>query len=255
MPDFYTSIALTGVTPTIVDHRGRLYLSQVDDTGGYFHTDIYNDSGLTSLVGHTATYNTNGAKAVVADGGSGLGGTVTVSSLAARAGVVASYYRYGIVSALTASLMTVHGPALNAGTCPYLWYGNPERVLPLVLNIPGEYALSTEVAALRARGAIPGIWLNRRAHLARYGITAAGVGAGDPPKINFIIADTTTSTENSGAGASVSGTPGELVWTTTYLDPRYLVSEYDGTFEIAVTTTTNDPDDQYLSVLAQLVLE
>lgn len=75
--------ALTGaVKGTNTDVDGRIYLNVVDDGGGFRHVDIYKDAARTSLVGHTATYNTTGAKAIVADGGSGLGGTVTVAIVA-----------------------------------------------------------------------------------------------------------------------------------------------------------------------------
>jgi hypothetical protein len=75
--------ALTGaVKGTNTDANGDLYLDVVDDTGGYRHVDIWKDSARTQKVGHTATYNTTGAKAIVADGASGLGGTVTVAIVA-----------------------------------------------------------------------------------------------------------------------------------------------------------------------------
>lgn len=67
---------------------GDLYPSVVDDGGGDWHVDIYKDSGRTSKVAHTATFTTTGAKALVADGGSGLTGSVTVTALTAVADAV-----------------------------------------------------------------------------------------------------------------------------------------------------------------------
>ena len=62
-------------------HAGVLYISIVDDGAGFFHAAFYKDAARTQLVAHTATYNAIGAKALVADGSSGLGGTVTIDAV------------------------------------------------------------------------------------------------------------------------------------------------------------------------------
>lgn len=70
---------ITGIATTNTDN-GRLYVSIVADGGGFYHVNLYSDLARSHLVGHTATYNSNGAKAIVADNLSGLGGTVTVDA-------------------------------------------------------------------------------------------------------------------------------------------------------------------------------
>lgn len=78
-----SAYSFTGATKgTNTDSAGRVYLNVVDDGSGYRHVDVYKDSARTSLVAHTATYNTTGAKSLVADGGSGLTGSVTVATVA-----------------------------------------------------------------------------------------------------------------------------------------------------------------------------
>lgn len=62
-------------------NAGVLYISVVDDGAGFFHADFYKDAARTQLVAHTATYNGVGAKALTADGASGLGGTVTIDAV------------------------------------------------------------------------------------------------------------------------------------------------------------------------------
>lgn len=62
---------------------GILYVSIVDDTGGFFHVNFYRDSSRTLLVAHTATYNTTGRKALIADNTSGLSGFITVTAVTA----------------------------------------------------------------------------------------------------------------------------------------------------------------------------
>jgi hypothetical protein len=75
---------VTGLT-TANTNAGRIYPNIVDDTGGFYHIEIYKAStdGAANLIAHTATYNTTGAKALVADNASGVGGTVTVDAVTA----------------------------------------------------------------------------------------------------------------------------------------------------------------------------
>lgn len=65
------------------DTDGKLHASIIDDTGGFYHVGLYKAAAraVGDLVGHTATYNGAGAKAVVADNSSGLGGTITVDAV------------------------------------------------------------------------------------------------------------------------------------------------------------------------------
>ncbi len=73
---------ITGVVKgTNTDANGRLYLSVVDDTGGFFHIDFYSDVGRGALVGHTGTYNATGMEAVIADNTSGLGGEIGIGAV------------------------------------------------------------------------------------------------------------------------------------------------------------------------------
>ncbi len=62
---------------------GVIYISIVDDTAGFFHLNLYKDSGRTQLVAHTATYNSIGRKALVADNTSGISGFITATVLTA----------------------------------------------------------------------------------------------------------------------------------------------------------------------------
>lgn len=69
------------------DSDGMLYVSVIDDGGFFYHIDFYSDPGLATLVAHTASYNTGGSKPIVADGSSGLGGSITVENLGADTGI------------------------------------------------------------------------------------------------------------------------------------------------------------------------
>jgi hypothetical protein len=65
------------------DADGKLHLSVIDDTGGYFHVALYKAAARAAgdLVGHTATYNSTGAKTILPDNSSGLGGAITVDAV------------------------------------------------------------------------------------------------------------------------------------------------------------------------------
>lgn len=84
----------TGITGLTFDNtdNGKLYVNIVVDGGGFYHVDLYDDSARTHKVGHTATYNSNGAKAIVADNASGLGGTVTVDARTAADTDIVVYF-------------------------------------------------------------------------------------------------------------------------------------------------------------------
>lgn len=73
---------ITGLTLSNTD-QGRLYVSIIDDGGGFFHIAIYEDFARSELVAHTGTYNGGGAEALIADNASGLGGTITVNAVVA----------------------------------------------------------------------------------------------------------------------------------------------------------------------------
>jgi len=76
---------LTGLAcGTNTDADGKIYLKilDADADGTADRIDLYADSGLASQVGHTADYDGTGDVAVTADNSSGLGGTLTIDSLA-----------------------------------------------------------------------------------------------------------------------------------------------------------------------------
>jgi hypothetical protein len=73
-------------------NAGRLYFSIIADGGGFYHVAIYEDAARTLLVAHTATYNSTGSKALVADNASGIGGAIYVSAVVgADADIYADY--------------------------------------------------------------------------------------------------------------------------------------------------------------------
>jgi hypothetical protein len=73
---------------TNTSQAGDVYPSVVDEGGGDWRVDVYSDAARTVKVAHTATFTSTGAQVLIADGGSGLTGSVTVASLAAMSDAV-----------------------------------------------------------------------------------------------------------------------------------------------------------------------
>lgn len=93
-----SAYAFTGaVKGTNTSAAGDVYPSLIDDGGGDFHVDVYSDAARTVKVAHTASFSTTGVKSLVADGGSGLTGSVTIATLAA---VADAQVRIGFVVAV-----------------------------------------------------------------------------------------------------------------------------------------------------------
>ena len=57
-----------------------LQIHIIDDTGGFRHLEAYASNG-TTLLFHTATYNSTGDQAVIDDGGKGVTGTITIDAV------------------------------------------------------------------------------------------------------------------------------------------------------------------------------
>lgn len=72
---------ITGLSPARMT-ANTIYAFVVNEGGGNWHVSFYKQATHTTLIGHTATFTTDGAVAVSADGGSGLGGTVIIDNFA-----------------------------------------------------------------------------------------------------------------------------------------------------------------------------
>lgn len=90
--------SITGVTPDNTAAGGILYITINSLGGGNYSINLYSDAARTQLVGHTASYNSNGAKAIIADNSSGLGGTITVD---ARVAADSDLYVYFATAKIT----------------------------------------------------------------------------------------------------------------------------------------------------------
>lgn len=250
---YNATTALTGVAMSNLDADGCLYFDQVDDGAGNFHTDIYRDVSKTLLVGHTASYASNGAKAVIEDNTSGLGGTIDVTGYSTVETITMQWMRYGVVTAVTATLLTIAGPAVNEDDLLGLWVGSTTRVVPVNLFLPGSYSTATEADGLWTYGRVRARWGNARSHVARFEITAAAIGAGTRPNANLTSHARPSSDDNSATGPKIT-TAGTAVVAAT-ISPENGAVWYSRLLEVAVEDVSSDAGDQDLSLMALLVME
>ena len=152
---FDTAHGLTGVTSDNVNSRGRMYLRLVDDGAAGQHVEIYKRFGYAAaaLIGHTGTFDTNGAKNVLADNDSGLGGVVHIQDAQPISGVVFEFFTWHRINDYSASTrtLTLDGPSLETTTddVAELWYSPfPSQVVQLEYFISGSYDASASTNGL-----------------------------------------------------------------------------------------------------------
>lgn len=121
--------SITGVSGAIICPSGRLFVQYADDGGGYYHANIYakwsSGDGYGSLIGHTATYNSTGAKAIIADNDSGISGTITVRAVSGTAEIV-EFFIWGTVLSYDDDQIEWRG-AVIPDAIEAMWYGDASR--------------------------------------------------------------------------------------------------------------------------------
>ena len=206
--DSYSNYAgiFAGISGTIfryADSRGRIYPSLIADGSGYFHLNFYSDSARTKLFGHTATFNSVGSKAFVADNGCGLSGTVTIAgTLAANASSILQLFKYGVISSVVGDSITWSGPMVT--TPMAIWIGDQSLIRPLDIVIQGAYAGVTSNQAIFDRTGAKCFCDFAAAHLA---IAYAIHGTADTttqPKISLMHNGTLTIADGSASAVSTS---------------------------------------------------
>jgi hypothetical protein len=161
---------LTGVTPNLMGDRGRLYYSVVDLGAGNWRVDIFSNESRVTQVGQSAVYNGLGNVAISAVAGSGLGGQLTIDALGpADVDIYTEHYRWFIVDAITAGLLTLGGPPLTvaAGWVKAMWIGLTQRIAQSEFFIQGTFADGGGTTLLKDLGLTAFQWRSANARLAK----------------------------------------------------------------------------------------
>jgi len=80
-----------------------LYASIIDDGGGSYHVEVYNDSarGAGDLIAHTASYNSTGEQALIEDNASDISGSITIDAVVGADADITVTYDFDGPTALT----------------------------------------------------------------------------------------------------------------------------------------------------------
>ncbi len=239
------SNGLAGHT-SLIDGYGQLYFALIDDTGGYYHVDVYSHSDATGLIAHTASYNATGIKALVADNASGVTGTVTIDTLGTGTAIM-RYLNYAIVTDVTATSVTTRGETFYDPVTS-LCRGPRSHVAQVTIPIPGAFATASTTLYKDTHG-IEGIpWGGPPAHCVAVVAKASAVAVAYA-YVNVLVDGRRVST--------ATGSDGILLDTAYEHSTAYDIN-YDNlvipgsVFELA--TTTGAAGNTNLRALALLVL-
>lgn len=232
---------ILGIVPAILDWEGRIYIKWVDEGLGSWHLEFYNNVALTaaSQIGHTLTFSGPGDSNIVADNGSGLGGTLSVLMPGAGAPttVTVEFYKWYVAQAFIPSgggvggILLLNGPALStgAGNITQCWWSCPARVMEMHDFFPGEipfpqtYLLSNQQEVRK--------WNASHARLVHFHINAFDVEGEIPIRyLNLLIGDVFTKSNDDGVCTSnvymglniPDGAGGLWLETVVDLDPARL---------------------------------
>jgi hypothetical protein len=253
---FITTTAPVGFND-LVDSRGRLYFNVVDDTGGYWHVDVYNrpERAVGDLIAHTATYNSLGTKLLIADNASGIDPTaaITVNVLGpADVDIYVEFYKYFIAATPTTTTLSLVGPVLStaSGRIEGVWRGSSSKVTKLTWAVPGAFAAGASSSLLYtfANRAERSLLPPSRVCAVAAWVKTAGV---TQVYVNMTYDGTAVLDVNSGNGIAVGTSWAEALGAD--LADEALVIE-DGN-DIELSCTAGDGSDANLVVEAILVQE
>lgn len=230
----------------LLDGYGQLYFAAIDDTGGYYHLDVYSHGDATGLIAHTASYNSTGSKALIADNASGVTGTVTVDVVGTGTAIM-RYLNYAIVVSATTTSVTTRGETFYDPVTS-LCRGPRSNVAQVTIPIPGAFATAS-TALYQATYGIEGLpWGGPPAHCVAVVAKASAVAVAYA-YVNVLVDGRRVSSAWASAGILLDTA---YEHSTTY-DINYDNLVLPGSvFELA--TTTGAAGNTNLRALALLVL-
>lgn len=112
---------------------------------------------------------------------------------------------YGIVSAITANLLTVNGAPLG-GDVTALYYGSPDKVSNLQITIPSTYEDASNTDLIQSDLKSNFIWDRAKSYLVRFGVYSDTVDGGADGQASVQINNTEVNTTAGGATLAVAKT-------------------------------------------------
>ena len=179
---------ITGNIEDYADVHGMIYPSLIADGSGSFYLALYSDAARTILFGHTATFNTVGSLAFIADNSCALTGTINIAgTLTANSTASLQIYKYGIINSvdLATGMIGWYGAVIASGTGA-IWIGDPELIRAVRIAIPGAYASATTSQAIYDKTSEKLFWDCGTAHLAGLQTIHGIADSTTQPKISLV---------------------------------------------------------------------
>lgn len=249
---------ITNLTADLVPD-GSLYITAVDEGGGNYRVDIYNDfrRRATDLIAHSESYNAAGVKNLIANNGSLVGGSITIGVTGADSDMIVECVKYYTINSYTLATnkVALYGPSMltTANAIKKIWIGTVDLVQQIDFFIPNSYAASAINNVLSGVNNQYYYWSMPPARLTRFTAITKTV-ATNQPSINILINNSVkASFENSNDGLKLSSAA-TLYSSNVNLNPKYLLIAKGNPLEITTTQESSGTSED-LSVSCVFVLE
>ena len=157
---------------------------------------------------------------------------------------------YGIVTALTANLMTIAGAPLG-GSITALFFGTPEMVGQIDYAFPGVFCAVAGTTLIETLQKSCSVWRGKPAYLVQISHKLLLVDSGTAPKVTASVGGSVVGTDNTNTGLA-AGT--SLVSTIIGINTTNYRIEHGDAIEIR-TTAGGSGDAEDLTVLLTFVAE
>lgn len=164
----------------------------------------------------------------------------------------AGSWRYAVVTAYAAGLITLAGAPMTAADDDELQFGPMSKVVQKEFHILTTFADAAENNLLRDDANIYFTWYMGEARLVFFAVRVITKDSGvNQPRVNVNTGGTAVCTSNGNAGLEV-----DTIWTTTIVDisaGNYIINR-NNDFEITTDANGSNNDAQDLTVSCTIVL-
>ena len=238
---------ITGIVSSMLNQQGGLLFVVAADGSVVISKAL--GAGVIQIGHVVAGVGVANNKPVVADNGSGLGGTLDVVQVGGPTNVLVEFYKWYTVTAVTTTLLTLAGPSMSTGASmiPEVFYASNRGAL-LTFLVSGSFAGAASTTLLASfLGMFGGSkWLGQPARITKFKVGCNVVGT-VPPMINVL-----NNAVAVAAGAVTTSVSAQW-YTSASVQPAYARLVNDSNIE--VSTTLGDTGSTDLSVGIALVIE
>lgn len=164
----------------------------------------------------------------------------------------AGTWRYAVVTAYAAGLVTLNGAPMTAADDDELDFGNLDKLVQKDFHILTTFSDAAETDLLRDDAGIFYKWVKSEAYLVYFAVRVIQKDSGaNQPRVNVTVGGNAISTSNGNAGLEV-----DTAWVETGVDintTSYITSRNEA-FEVTADNNGSNKDAQDLTVTCTLVM-